>query len=123
MKTFLRAGALLLLVTLGIEAQAILEMDATFTALVKQWTTRPEFLSPLVDRLPKKPGVPTPMDVLGYHIGEPKKLTYTADQQRFFKELEKALPGRVRTMVSGKSEEGRDIFIVFIASESNLRNL
>src|SRR5437870_3034873 len=104
MKTFYRAGALFLLVTLGIQAQAIQEMDANFTALVKQWTTRPEFVSPLVDRLPKKEGVPTPKDVLGYHIGEPKKLTYTADQQRLFKELEKALPGRVRTMVIGKSE-------------------
>ena len=97
--------------------------DAEFAALVKQWTTKPEFMSPLVDHLPKKPGVPTPKDILGYHVGAPKKLTYTADQQRFFRALEKALPGRVKTMVAGKSEEGREILIVFISSEANLKNL
>lgn len=83
--------------------------DAEFATIVKQWTTKPEFLSPLVDHLPKKPGVPTPKDILGYHIGEPKKFTYTADQFRFFRTLEKALPGRVKTFVLGKTEEGRDI--------------
>jgi hypothetical protein len=98
-------------------------LDAEFGTLVREWTTRPEFMSPLIEQLPKKPGVPTPKDVLGYHIGAPKKLTYTADQQRYFRALEKALPGRVRTLVAGKSEEGRDILIVFISSEANIRNL
>jgi hypothetical protein len=80
-------------------------------------------LSPLVDHLPKKVGVPTPKDILGYHIGEPKKLTYTADQFRFFRTLEKSLPGRVKTFVVGKTEEGRDILVAFISSEANLKNL
>ncbi|MEW6323664.1 MAG: M14 family zinc carboxypeptidase, partial [Acidobacteriota bacterium] len=97
--------------------------DEDFAASVKAWTTRPDFMSPLVDHLPRRPGVPTPKDVLGYHIGAPQKLTYTADQQRFFRALEKALPGRVRTLVAGRSEEGRDILIVFISSEANLKNL
>ncbi len=97
--------------------------DAEFAALVKDWTTKPEFLSPLVDHLPKRPDVPTPKDVLGYYVGAPKKLTYTADQQRFFRALEKALPGRVKTMAAGTSEEGREILIVFISSEANLANL
>ena len=34
--------------------------DADFAAFVKKATTKPEFLSPLVDHLPKKAGVPTP---------------------------------------------------------------
>jgi Zinc carboxypeptidase len=97
--------------------------DAEFAAVVKKWTTKPEFLNPLVDHLPKKTGVPTPKDVLGYYIGAPKKLTYTADQQRYFRALEKALPGRVKTIVAGKSEEGREILIVFISSEANLKAL
>src|SRR5690606_11080419 len=83
----------------------------------------PEFLSPLVDHLPKKDGVPTPKDILGYYIGEPKKLTYTADQFRFFRALEKALPNRVKTFVAGKTEEGRDILVAFISSEKNIENL
>ena len=85
--------------------------DADFAEFVKKATTKPEFLSPLVDHLPKKAGVPTPKDVLGYHIGTEKKLTYVADQQRYFRALEKALPGRVKTEVIGKTEEGRDIMV------------
>ncbi|HXG86942.1 MAG TPA: M14 family zinc carboxypeptidase [Vicinamibacterales bacterium] len=97
--------------------------DGEFAKVVKEWTTKPEFLSPLVDHLPKRAGVPTPKDLLGYHIGEPKKLTYTADQFRFFRTLEKALPGRIKTFVIGKTEEGRDILVAFISSEANLKNL
>jgi len=123
MKTHLCVALVFLLATFGIQAQALQEMDTGFAALVKQWTTKREFMSPLVDHLPKQAGVPTPHDVLGHHIGEPRELTYTADQQRFFKELEKALPGRVRTMTIGKSEEGRDILIAFISSEQNMKNL
>jgi hypothetical protein len=97
--------------------------DADFAEFVKKATTKPEFLSPLVDHLPKKPGVPTPKDILGYHIGTEKKLTYVADQQRYFRALEKALPGRVRTEVTGKTEEGRDIMVLYVTSEANLKNL
>ena len=97
--------------------------DPDFASVVKQWTTKPEFLSPLVDHLPKMTGVPTPKDILGYYVGAPNKLTYTADQQRYFRTLEKAVPGRVRTMVAGKTEEGRDILVAFISSEANLNNL
>jgi len=93
---------LFLLAGFGIQAQELAE----FRTLVKTWTTKPEFLSPLVDHLPLKSGVPTPREVLGYFIGEPKKLTYTADQQRFFRQLEKALPERVRTMTIGKVKKG-----------------
>ena len=53
--------------------------DQEFARLVKDWTTRPDFISPLVDHLPKVTGIPSPKDVLGHHIGEPKKLTYYAD--------------------------------------------
>ncbi len=97
--------------------------DAEFAEFVKKATTKPEFLSPLVDHLPKKAGVPTPKDVLGYHIGTEKKLTYVADQQRYFRALEKALPARFKTEVVAKTEEGRDIMVVYISSEANLKNL
>jgi hypothetical protein len=97
--------------------------DEDFAAFVKQATTKPEFLSPLVDHLPRRPGVPTPKDILGYHIGTEKRLTYTADQFRFFRTLEKALPGRIKTLTVGKTEEGRDIVVVFISSEANIKSL
>src|SRR5258707_4712058 len=50
--------------------------DPDFARAVKEWTTKPEFSSPLVDHLPKVTGVPSPEDVLGHHIREPEELTY-----------------------------------------------
>ncbi len=97
--------------------------DQDFAEFVKKATTRPEFLSPLVDHLPVRAGVPTPKDILGYHIGTEKKLTYVADQQRYFRALEKAIPGRFRTEVVARTEEGRDIMVVYVSSEANLKNL
>ena len=104
-------------------AASAVQDDPDFAEFVKKATTRPEFLSPLVDHLPRKTGVPTPKDVLGYHIGTEKKLTYVADQQKYFKALEKALPGRVRTEIVGKTEEGRDVLVLYVTSEANLKNL
>jgi hypothetical protein len=97
--------------------------DADFAAFVKKATTKPEFLSPLVDHLPKKTGVPSPKDILGYHIGTEKKLTYVADQQKYFRALEKALPQRFKTEVVAKTEEGRDIMVAYVSSEANMKNL
>src|SRR5262245_61577797 len=104
-------------------AAAPVQDDPDFAEFVKKATTRPEFMSPLVDHLPKKAGVPTPKEILGYHIGTEKKLTYVADQQRYFRALEKALPARVKTEVTGKTEEGRDIMVLYVTSEANLKNL
>src|SRR5688572_15877702 len=97
--------------------------DPEFAEFVKKATTKPEFLSPLVDHLPRKAGVPTPKDILGYHVGTEKKLTYVADQQRYFRALEKALPQRFKTEVIGKTEEGRDILVAYVSSEANIKNL
>ena len=53
--------------------------DPEFAKLVKEWTTRPEFSSPLVDFLPLKKGIPTPKDVLGRYVGAPNRLTSVAE--------------------------------------------
>jgi hypothetical protein len=58
------------------ENTKLVGLDEDFAKNVKAWTTRPEFISPLVDHLPKAEGIPSPKDILGHHIGEPKKLTY-----------------------------------------------
>ena len=47
--------------------------DEEYARLVKEWTTSSEFMSPLVDHLPKVAGVPSPKDVLGYYIGCPQE--------------------------------------------------
>src|SRR5438093_546840 len=96
--------------------------DDDFARLVKEWTTRPEFISPLVDHLPKVAGVPSPMDVLGYYIGEPKKLTYDADILRYYRALAAKSP-RVKVMTTGKTDEGRETVVVAVGSDETIRNL
>src|SRR5580693_4367854 len=87
------------------------QMDDEFARLVKEWTTRPEFISPLVDHLPKSSTVPSPKDVLGYYAGAPKKLTYYADVLRYYRTLAEKSP-RVKVIDIGKTEEGRDSIMV-----------
>src|SRR5580700_11356016 len=98
------------------------QMDDDFARSVKEWTTRPEFSSPLVDHLPKSGNVPSPKDVLGYYIGAPKKLTYYADIMKYYQALAAKSP-RVKIMNVGKTDEGRECAVVFVASEDSIRNL
>jgi hypothetical protein len=97
-------------------------MDPDFARSVKEWTTRPEFSSPLVDHLPKAAGVPSPKDVLGYYIGQPQKLTRTADIYRYYRALERATP-RVKVMTIGRTDEGRECVVVAISDEAAIREL
>jgi hypothetical protein len=98
------------------------QVDEDFAKSVREWTTKPEFISPLVDHLPKVAGVPAPKDVLGYHIGTPRKLTRTAEAYRYYRALEKATP-RVKVLNTGQTDEGRECLVVFIANEETIRNL
>src|SRR5580693_5807034 len=98
------------------------QMDDEFAKSVKEWTTRPEFMSPLVDHLPKSSTVPSPKDVLGYYIGAPKKLTYYADVLRYYSTLAEKSP-RVKVIDIGVTEEGRHNIIVFVGSEDSIKNL
>ena len=97
--------------------------DDDFAASVKAWTTQPYFMSPLVDHLPKVGGIPTPKDVLGYHIGAPGKLTYYADILRFYRALASGAPGQVRIETIGRSDEDRELVVIWISSDENLTNL
>jgi hypothetical protein len=96
--------------------------DADFAKSVNEWTTRPDFISPLVDHLPKAAGVPSPKEVLGHHIGEPKKLTYYADILGYYRALAAKTP-RVKIVSIGKSNEGRDLVVVFVGSDESIKNL
>ena len=97
-------------------------MDADYAARIKEWTTKPEFMSPLVDHLPASGGVPSPKDALGHHIGAPRQLTYYADVLRYYDTLA-AHTGRVKVIRIGKTEEGRDSVIVFVGSEDSIAHL
>jgi hypothetical protein len=121
MRRFLQLSSLLL--AFGFAGAAFSQMmDPDYAAQVKEWTTKPEFMSPLVDHLPKSGTVPSPKDVLGYTIGAPKKLTYYADMVRYYEALAKASP-RVKIEKTGKTEEGRDTFIVYVGSDDAMAHL
>jgi Zinc carboxypeptidase len=97
-------------------------MDATFAQHAKEWTTKPEFISPLVDHLPVSTTVPTPRDVLGHDIGAPNKLDYYEDLLKYYRALADKSP-RVKIIETGKTEEGRPTVVVLISSETNINNL
>ena len=130
-RRLLSLAALLVSATVALAAQQMaLEtrdpaqpQDDEFARLVKAWTTQPSFISPLVDHLPKAPGVPSPNDTLGYHVGAPGKLTYYADALKYYRALEAALPGRVKVETIGRSDEDRELVVVWVSSDDNIRNL
>ncbi|MCC7185676.1 MAG: hypothetical protein IT185_05505 [Acidobacteria bacterium] len=96
--------------------------DEEFAKLYKEWTGDEMYGSPLVDHLPIVPGIPTPKDVLGYHIGAPEKLTLYADILKYYRALAAVTP-RVRIEPIGKSDEGRDLVVVWVSSDDNIKNL
>src|SRR5215216_4583030 len=97
-------------------------IDDAYTKKIKEYTTEPFFLSPLVDYMPAKAGVPTPTAVLGDIAGAPGKLAYSKEVYDYMRRLEKALPGRVKVYSIGKTEEGREHIAVAIASEELMKN-
>jgi hypothetical protein len=99
------------------------QQDPEFVKAYAKWTTEPRYGSPLVDHLPKVAGIPSPKDVLGYYIGQPKTLTYYADALKYYRALATAAPARVKIETIGKSDEGRELVVVWISSEANIRNL
>ncbi|HEY4218740.1 MAG TPA: M14 family zinc carboxypeptidase [Gemmatimonadaceae bacterium] len=98
-------------------------IDAAYTAKIKQYTTEPFFLSPLVDYMPAKAGVPTPTAELGDIAGAPGKLPYAEEVYAYMRMLEKALPGRVKVYSIGTTEEGREQIAVAIGSEALMSHL
>ncbi|MEP6850846.1 MAG: M14 family zinc carboxypeptidase [Acidobacteriota bacterium] len=98
-------------------------VDKDYTDSILKNTTDKMFLTEIVDHLPLSAKVPSPAKILGYPIGTPGKLTYTADQYRYYRELEKASP-RVKVFSAPeKSEQGREQMLVVISDETNLAKL
>ncbi len=97
-------------------------IDEAYTQKIKEYTTESFFLSPLVDYLPASPTVPTPMAVLGDIAGAPGKLPYSHEVYAYMRMLEKATP-RVKVFSIGRTEEGREMIAVAVASEALLARL
>ncbi len=98
------------------------KQDESFEKAYREWIMSPRHGSPLVDHLPVVPGIPMPKDILGYHIGAPRTLTYYADQLKYYRALDAASP-RVMIESIGRSDEGRELVVIWISSEANLQKL
>ncbi|MFL5480858.1 MAG: M14 family zinc carboxypeptidase [Gemmatimonadaceae bacterium] len=97
-------------------------IDEEYTRKIKEYTTEPFFLSPLVDYLPASKTVPTPKAVLGDIAGARNNLPYSKDVYTYMRMLAKATP-RVKVYSIGTTEEGREMIAVAVASDSLMANL
>jgi hypothetical protein len=116
----LKRFALLILVATTALAQQ--QNDADYTRQIGQFTTGPQFTTEMVDHLPSSARVPTPLKFLGYIAGADGHLTYSQDVNRYMRALEAASP-RVKVFSIGKSEEGREMIAVAVASDETIAHL
>src|SRR3954465_1336826 len=91
-------------------------IDEEYTRKIREYTTEPFFMSPLVDYLPASATVPTPKVVLGDIAGARNNLPYSKEVYAYMRLLEKASP-RVKVISIGTTEEGREMIAVAVASE------
>src|SRR5262249_39690393 len=97
-------------------------IDEEYPRKIREYTTEPFFNSPWTDYLPASPIVPTPKAVLGDVAGAPNKLPYSAEVYRYMRLLESASP-RVKVFSIGRTEEGREMIAVAVASEKLIADL
>lgn len=97
-------------------------VDTTATRLMRAWTTGAEFTSPLVDHLPLREGVPSPVEHFGYPLGQPGTLHTTAEFYGWYEALAAASP-RVEFDLLDETEEGRSFALVKVGNEENLARL
>jgi len=97
-------------------------VDEEYTKKIREYTTESFFNTPLTDYLPASKTVPTPKAVLGDVAGAPGILPYSQEVYRYMRMLETASP-RVKVFTIGKTEEGREMIAVAVASERLISQL
>ena len=97
-------------------------IDEEYTKKIREYTTETFFLSPLVDYLPASTTVPTPKAILGDIAGAKGNLPYSKEVYAYMRLLEKSSP-RVKVFSIGRTEEGREMIAVAVASEELLARM
>src|SRR5436190_14259141 len=97
-------------------------LDEDYTKGIKKYTTETFFNSPLTDYLPAAKGIPTPKAILGDVAGAEGKLPYSKEVYDYMRLLAKSTP-RVKVYSIGKTEEGREMLEVAVASEAMMAKL
>ena len=95
---------------------------AEYTRKIREFTTEPFFSTELVDHLPFNSCVPAPDVFLHHIVGAPDVLDYTKDINAYMRLLASKSP-RVKVISIGKSEEGREMLVVFVTDEANMARL
>ena len=116
------AACLLLATSLVAQEPAADAPEPGTSAAIAAATTEPRFLSPWVADLPQSASVPSPTKVLGHIVGAPGELTRTEKIYGYYRALAAATP-RVKVETIGRSEEGREILLVFVGDEKSLGDL
>lgn len=112
-----------LLVAAGtVPAQAQQAVDREYTELIKEHTTEPFFLTPLIDHLPASSTVPTPLDFFGHIVGTPEMLHYPEEIYAYMRAVADA-SDRVTVLNIGTTEEGREHLVVVIADAATLARI
>ena len=104
------------------QANCQIKDDAEYTKQIRANTTAPTFTTELVDHLPWSSCVPAPDTFLHHIIGAPDVLDHVADINAYMRLLESKSP-RVKVFSIGKSEEGREMLMVAVSDEENIKNL
>jgi hypothetical protein len=97
--------------------------DEEYTKQIAQFLRDPRITTELVDHLPASATVPTPLKHFGHIMGAWGILDKAESMHAYYAALAKAAPGRTRLFNLGKTEEGRDMIALAIASEEVIRNL
>ncbi len=123
----LRISLLALIATITLQAipghvVAQQQLDEEYTAKILEYTTEDFFITPYVDHLPASETVPTPLDILGHISGAADVLSYPEEVYQYMRAVAEASP-RVQVHTIGYSEEGRELILVVVSSEENLRNI
>lgn len=66
--------------------------------------------------------IPTPKEHFGFNIGDNYMLANYTQTEAYFKKLA-AASDRAKYTVIGKTEEGRDQFMLIVSSPANIKNL
>ncbi len=98
------------------------DIDKAATEKIREYTTDPQYLTPLVDHLPSSEMVPAPHQVLGYVTGAPGHMTYYQDILRYYQALA-ASSDRVKIFEAGKSHEGNMMIVVAVGDADSIANI
>jgi hypothetical protein len=96
--------------------------DVEYTRLINEYLTDKRISTELVDHMPASDTVPSPLKFFGRIPGKPGELTYAADIERYYRELERTSP-RVRVLTLGTTEEGRNQIVLAVADAEVLKGL